>query len=70
MKFVIAGNFEEFKYYFPKPDKNIRYVKPHNRGIVHGHKDWELERVGSWGTLPLEFINWIDYMYITSKRGN
>ena len=50
LKLVIAGNYKEFKYYFPKPDKNIIYVDSVRqiRGACRG----EIIKVGTWYERP------------------
>jgi hypothetical protein len=54
MKLVVAGNYQEFKYYYPKSDRNIRYV--HCCEDIIGYHCAEIERVGTWWRLPIDFL--------------
>ncbi len=44
--FVLAGNYEQFKYYYPKPDKDIIYLTDISQ--IFGHRDFKVARVGTW----------------------
>ncbi len=48
--FVIAGNHRQFKYYYPKPDRNIVYV--HSVDQLRGHHGGKVVRVGTWYERP------------------
>ena len=46
MKLVLAGNYEQFKYYYPKPDRNIRYVA--SAECLIGYHGADIDFVGTW----------------------
>lgn len=48
--YVIAGTYKQFRYYYPKPDKNIIYVNSVDQ--LHGQHGGTVDRVGTWYTRP------------------
>lgn len=46
VKLVIAGDYNEFRYYFPNPDKLTRYVQ--DASALVGYEHAEIVKVGNW----------------------
>jgi hypothetical protein len=46
MTLVLAGNYAQFKYYFPNKDPNIRYIGGMESLI--GYHGAQIIRVGTW----------------------
>ena len=54
-KLVLAGNYGEFIYYFPIPDKKIIYVNSIEQ--LYGKGDCQFIRVGQWWNQHRELID-------------
>ena len=54
MKLVLAGNYEQFKYYYPEKNRNIRYI--HSIEDCIGYHGCEIDMVGTWYERDKELI--------------
>ena len=52
--FVLAGDYSQFKKYFPEKDKDIVYLRSIEQ--LFGHKNFTIKRVGTWKWLDRNFL--------------
>lgn len=57
-KLVIAGNYRQFKNYFPIHDNNVKYIS--HPFELKGYDNAEIVRVGTWYELPHEFLRQVE----------
>ncbi len=55
IRLVLAGSYEQFKHYFPYPDRHTKYIS--DRTQLYGYRNVQFLRVGTWWEQKQELID-------------
>jgi hypothetical protein len=56
--FVLAKDYGQFKHHYPKQYKSVVYL--HDITQLYGHRNFKIERVGTWWELDSEFLKRVE----------